>query len=71
LELAPAQRFILNPGSEGQPRDNDARAAYAILDLATQTWEYYRIAYPIELTQNQMRAARLPKRLIDRLSFGW
>ena len=71
LEPSPGQRFILNPGSVGQPRDNDARAAYAILDLATLTWEHYRIAYPIELTQNQMRAAHLPKRLIDRLSFGW
>ena len=71
LEVAPSQRFILNPGSVGQPRDNDARAAYAILDLEDIAWEYYRIPYPIELTQNQMRAARLPKRLIDRLSFGW
>jgi predicted phosphodiesterase len=71
LEVSPTQRFILNPGSVGQPRDNDARAAYAILDLGELAWEYYRIPYPIELTQNQMRAARLPKRLIDRLSFGW
>jgi predicted phosphodiesterase len=71
LEISPTQRFILNPGSVGQPRDNDARAAYAILDLERLVWAYHRIAYPIELTQNQMRAAHLPKRLIDRLSFGW
>jgi predicted phosphodiesterase len=64
-------RLIVNPGSVGQPRDNDARAAYAILDLDAMTWIYTRIPYPIELTQNQMRAAKLPKRLIDRLSFGW
>ena len=55
----------------GQPRDNDARGAYAILDLKEMSYDYVRIAYPIELTQNQMRAAKLPKRLIDRLSFGW
>lgn len=63
--------LILNPGSVGQPRDNDARAAYVILDLDRMTWAYHRVAYPIELTQSQMRAAGLPKRLIDRLSFGW
>ena len=68
---APGQRLIVNPGSVGQPRDNDARAAYAILDLEMMIWEYVRVPYPIELTQSQMRAARLPKRLIDRLGFGW
>lgn len=64
-------RLIINPGSVGQPRDNDVRAAYAILDLEAMTWRYERVAYPIELTQNQMRAARLPKRLVERLSFGF
>ena len=71
LMPAPGQRLIVNPGSVGQPRDNDARAAYAILDLEMMSWEYVRVPYPIELTQSQMRAARLPKRLIDRLGFGW
>ena len=71
LELSPTQRLIVNPGSVGQPRDNDPRAAYAILDLETMTLIHYRVSYPIELTQSQMREARLPKRLIDRLSFGW
>lgn len=71
LTTSETQRLIVNPGSVGQPRDNDARAAYALLDLEQMTWEYMRVAYPIELTQNQMRAAKLPKRLIDRLSFGW
>ena len=64
-------RLIINPGSVGQPRDNDVRAAYAILDLEALTWRYERVPYPIELTQNQMRAARLPKRLVERLSFGF
>jgi diadenosine tetraphosphatase ApaH/serine/threonine PP2A family protein phosphatase len=64
-------RLIINPGSVGQPRDNDARASYAILDLEHRTWRYDRVAYPIELTQAQMREAHLPRRLIDRLSFGW
>lgn len=71
LDADPPHRLILNPGSVGQPRDNDARAAYAILDLDRRTWCHHRVAYPIELTQSQMRSAGLPKRLIDRLSFGW
>ncbi len=71
LECSEQLRLIINPGSVGQPRDNDVRAAYAILDVDAMTWRYERVAYPIELTQNQMRAAQLPKRLIDRLSFGW
>lgn len=71
IALGPEERLIINPGSVGQPRDNDARAAYAILDLDDLTWRYERIAYPIELTQGQMQEAGLPRRLIDRLSFGW
>jgi predicted phosphodiesterase len=71
LLTSASHRLIINPGSVGQPRDNDARAAYALLDLKQMTWTYARIPYPIELTQNQMRAAKLPKRLVDRLSFGW
>lgn len=71
LDTSSHLRLIVNPGSVGQPRDNDVRAAFAILDLNAMTWHYERIAYPIELTQNQMRAANLPRRLIDRLSFGW
>lgn len=71
LSTSDRERLIINPGSVGQPRDNDARAAYAIFDLEKMTWCYERVAYPIELTQNQMRAAQLPKRLIDRLSFGY
>ncbi len=71
LDCSEQLRLIINPGSVGQPRDNDVRAAYAILDVEAMTWRYERVAYPIELTQNQMRAAQLPKRLIDRLGFGW
>jgi predicted phosphodiesterase len=71
LDVSERQRLILNPGSVGQPRDSDPRAAYAILDLERMSWKQERIAYPIELTQSQMRAANLPRRLIDRLSYGW
>jgi diadenosine tetraphosphatase ApaH/serine/threonine PP2A family protein phosphatase len=67
----PDLRIILNPGSVGQPRDNDPRAAYAILNTKEDTWQPRRVAYAIEVTQAHMRSAGLPERLINRLSFGW
>jgi diadenosine tetraphosphatase ApaH/serine/threonine PP2A family protein phosphatase len=71
IALGDGWRIILNPGSVGQPRDNDPRSAYAILDTEAATWEARRVAYPIEVTQAHMRAAQLPERLINRLAFGW
>ncbi len=65
------ERWILNPGSVGQPRDQDPRAAFVLLDTETHTWHYYRIPYDIERTQYLMREAGLPPRLIARLSYGW
>ncbi len=64
-------RAILNPGSVGQPRDNDRRAAYAILDTQNGIWEPRRVEYNIEQTQRGMRQVGLPERLINRLAFGW
>ena len=64
-------RLIINPGSVGQPRDGDARAAYAILDTDTLTLEHRRVSYDIAKTQRLMEEAGLPHRLIARLSYGW
>ncbi len=64
------RRLILNPGSVGQPRDGNPRASYAILDTEQMTWEFRRVAYAVEITQERMRARGLPQRLIDRLQFG-
>jgi len=64
-------RAIFNPGSVGQPRDRDPRAAYAIFDPDTLSWEYRRIAYDIQSVQRRMTAANLPERHIQRLSSGW
>jgi diadenosine tetraphosphatase ApaH/serine/threonine PP2A family protein phosphatase len=72
LQLDPErQRLIINPGSVGQPRDDDPRAAYALLDLETWTWEHRRVPYDVSATQGRMREAGLPQRLIARLEFGW
>lgn len=69
LELSP--RAILNPGSVGQPRDRDPRAAYAIYDPDMQTWTYHRVEYRISEVQERMVSACLPRRHIIRLSAGW
>ena len=53
---------MLNPGSVGQPRDDDPRAAYALLDTENLTWQFGRVSYPIEETQQQMRQAGIPER---------
>jgi diadenosine tetraphosphatase ApaH/serine/threonine PP2A family protein phosphatase len=69
MTLAP--RAILNPGSVGQPRDRDPRAAYAILNLTDYTWEWHRVEYDIQSVQERMRKDNLPERHITRLSAGW
>jgi diadenosine tetraphosphatase ApaH/serine/threonine PP2A family protein phosphatase len=69
LELTGA-RSVLNPGSVGQPRDGDPRAAYLLLDLDTQTATFRRVEYDIERTQAQMAEAGLPEALALRLSVG-
>jgi len=70
-QLALAPRAILNPGSVGQPRDRDPRAAYAVLDLEQYTWECHRVPYDIPAVQERMRKADLPERHILRLAAGW
>ena len=64
-------RIIINPGSVGQPRDYDPRAAYAILDTDEMVWEHRRIAYDVRATQDRMTEHKLPARLVNRLQFGW
>ncbi|MGI8478194.1 MAG: metallophosphoesterase family protein [Thermomicrobiales bacterium] len=63
-------RFILNPGSVGQPRDRDPRAAYALLDTDRGVVTGFRVDYDISATQRQMALANLPDVLISRLNHG-
>ena len=65
------RRTIANPGSVGQPRDRDPRAAYAIYDDQTRDWDYRRIPYNIPEVQKRMRSAGLPERHVNRLGAGW
>ena len=69
--LETGNRQIINPGSIGQPRDNDPRAAYAMLDVENNIFEHRRIPYPIEEVQERMRAVDMPDRLVTRLEHGW
>lgn len=66
-----SDRAIVNPGSLGQPRDRDPRAAYAIFDSELMLWDYRRIPYDILAVQDRMKKAGLPERHIQRLSAGW
>ncbi|MBI1983284.1 MAG: metallophosphoesterase family protein [Acidobacteria bacterium] len=70
LQFEEGARYLVNPGSIGQPRDGDPRAAFAILDEEQRQVEYYRTPYDIAKTQKKMERACLPEPLIRRLEFG-
>ncbi len=70
LRIEPERRYMLNPGSIGQPRDADPRASFAIADLANHTVEFWRVPYEIGKVQSRMRKAGLPEPLVQRLEFG-
>jgi diadenosine tetraphosphatase ApaH/serine/threonine PP2A family protein phosphatase len=69
LVLTP--RALLNPGSVGQPRDRDPRAAYALFDPEKETWECRRVTYDIASVQERIQKAGLPFRHAQRLMEGW
>ncbi|NKE34662.1 metallophosphoesterase family protein [Natronococcus sp. JC468] len=62
--------IVLNPGSVGQPRDGDPRAAYAVLDLEAMTVETHRVEYDIGEVKDAVAAAGLPERIGSRLERG-
>jgi len=63
-------RWLLNPGSVGQPREGDPRAAYLLLDLDAGRAEFKRVDYDVERTQIEIRKLGLPEQLAARLSRG-
>jgi diadenosine tetraphosphatase ApaH/serine/threonine PP2A family protein phosphatase len=65
-----ARRWLVNPGSVGQPRDGDARAAWLLVDLDARVATFRRITYDVEQTQAEIRARGLPEGLASRLSHG-
>lgn len=70
IELAPDRMYLINPGSVGQPRDHDPRAAYAVWDTSERTLKLRRVEYDIKTAQRRIRQAGLHPWLADRLAFG-
>jgi predicted phosphodiesterase len=70
FRLEPGVRYLVNPGSIGQPRDGNPLASYAMFDSATRTVSVHRIPYRIERTQQKILDAGLPRPLADRLGLG-
>jgi diadenosine tetraphosphatase ApaH/serine/threonine PP2A family protein phosphatase len=64
------ERWLLNPGSVGQPRDGDARAAWLLLDFDAERAVYRRVEYAIDKTQAEIRERGLPEPLAERLASG-
>ena len=65
-----SSRWLLNPGSVGQPRDGDPRAAWLLLDLGAGRAEHRRVEYEVASTQNEIRERGLPDALAQRLAHG-
>ena len=70
LTLDAASRYLINPGSVGQPRDGNPDAAFGVFDAERKRYTQYRVPYPVEVTQRKIRALGLPERLADRLAVG-
>ena len=70
MEIDPECAYLINPGSVGQPRDGNPRAAYALFDSDAQMLTYCRTDYDVVRAQQKIRDAGLPPILADRLSVG-
>ncbi len=70
VELDPDAAYLLNPGSVGQPRDGDPRAAFALYDAAGGYLWLHRLEYDVKTAQEKIRRAGLPPVLADRLAVG-
>jgi diadenosine tetraphosphatase ApaH/serine/threonine PP2A family protein phosphatase len=69
-QLRPANHYLINPGSAGQPRDRDPRAAYAIWDSDRRELRFRRTAYDVAAAQKRILDAGLPPFLAQRLEIG-
>jgi len=70
LDIDPDCAYLINPGSVGQPRDGDPRAAYVMYDSGVHAVTYHRTPYDVETAQRKIRDAGLPPILADRLTVG-
>jgi diadenosine tetraphosphatase ApaH/serine/threonine PP2A family protein phosphatase len=70
FRLEPGVRYLVNPGSIGQPRDGIPLASFATFDSDTRTVTVHRVTYPLERAQRRILDAGLPRPLADRLALG-
>lgn len=70
MQLKGSARYLINPGSVGQPRDGDWRAAFALFDSEAQVVHFHRTPYNLKAAQDRIFAAQLPPRLATRLAAG-
>ena len=70
ITLAPDARYLINPGSVGQPRDGDPRAGFAMVDMETRRVTIHRVAYPVDKAQARIVEEGLPEILAERLAVG-
>ncbi len=68
--LKDSMRYLINPGSVGQPRDGDWRAAFAVFDSTTRVVTFCRVPYNLKQAQERILTANLPQRLATRLAAG-
>ncbi len=70
LDVNPDCLYLVNPGSVGQPRDHDPRAAYAVWDSGSGLLTLRRVAYDVQAAQSRIVEAGLPLSLAARLAIG-
>ena len=70
FRLEPGVRYLVNPGSIGQPRDGNPLASFAMFDSATRSVSVHRVPYKLERAQRKIIEAGLPRPLADRLALG-
>lgn len=70
VAVDPARRILVNPGSVGQPRDGDSRAAFAVWERDAARMTFHRVAYDVEGARRDILEAGLPRLLADRLLQG-
>jgi diadenosine tetraphosphatase ApaH/serine/threonine PP2A family protein phosphatase len=68
--LRKERKYLVNPGSVGQPRDGDWRAGFAVYDSDAGIVSFYRVPYNLRIAQEKILAAKLPQRLATRLATG-
>ncbi len=71
VDIAPEYRYIVNPGSVGQPRDRNPQAAFALIDSDERFVDVRRVTYDVRGVQERIENARLPSQLGERLSIGY